>query len=1306
MSMEKAVRALLALVKGQETFFLPFFVVIFLLAGPLPPTNVAHGGTEVTSTIQVNYSNPRYDRRNKITSYHVTLTNTGEETVSVPLKVIIDSISSDQVTVANPDGTTQDGKPYFDYSSLLGDDVLDPQETSGEKVWQFNNPSRARFSLQVRIVSGAQEVSPPSIMITNPVNNGVISDATPLITIRFSDPDSGIDTDSLDVEINGSNATSLFDVTPTGASCQYNIGLPEGANEISATISNTHGISSSISVTFNVASSTAENKYIFSLENNPWLFISPGDGTYSEYLTPGQLGADAEKDLISLAVNRFGNFYFTQPGHSQVFESMGTGTSSQYLTYGQIGLSDADLDALYISLDGNIFFSLSDHQDIFLSSGDGSYSTFATNSDLGAGNKEISALHVGYDGTIYYGCSALSPGQGTEIYESTGDGNSSLFLTSTDLGVQGANIDAFAMVPDTVPPEIHITSPMDGAFVNTRQPTISITFLDEYSGIDISSFSLQINGSDYTSQCSVTTTGAVCHLTSDLSVGSNTAIAQVSDLAGNQASDTITFRIGVLRAIPGANPTSGPAPLTVHFTTDGEDPAGTIEVFRWDFDGDGNWDTYDTVARDYNHTYTQAGTYNATLYVQSSTGRTATASITITVQNNPPTATADVQPSNGAVPLTVQMIGSGSDVDGHIVLYEWDFDGDGTYDWSSTTTGNTSHTYTEVGTFNAVFRVTDNEGATATAVAMTSVVSVGPEGSPTAQGSAAPDNGPAPLTVQFTGTGTDPDGTIVRYEWDFENDGIYDWSSDSSGATTHTYSTPGTYIAAFKVTDNSGDTGIDYVLIDVGIQVSLGLTDPDKTFNPYSNETMGIVASINAPVPASVVIRNADGQTVKTLPVDIASQPVPLFVDNMENGENGWTHDGSNDLWQLGSPTSGPGAARSGSNNWGTNLSGRYSNYMNCWLLSPPIDITEPCELTFYQYFQSESYYDGGIVEVTTDGNTFTRLAPVGGYPYHNVSFGGNAYSGSLGGWSKQAFDLSPFVGQNIQIRFRFISDSSVTYQGWYIDDVRIAQNPGVVYWDGKDDNNIPVPDGIYHAILRYQFNGSWHEYDLSNTGGQRFVPSRQSTGGSSYHPALSRPFEDQFLPIHFSLNRASEVTLFVGILWNTNTRIRTIYNRVPMPAGQHTVYWDGLDDTGNIAQPPPGNALILGIWGYTMPDNAMYVTGGRPVISNVAATPNYFCPFSEKCDAEGNDEGIILSYHLSENAVSVELRVYSIETGYLVRTEVINNVSAGDNAFFWDGKNNNGEYVDMGDYRIGLIATDNEGNKSMLSYTLVRINY
>jgi WD40 repeat protein len=49
---------------------------------------------------------------------------------------------------------------------------------------------------------------------------------------------------------------------------------------------------------------------------------------------------------------------------------------------------------------------------------------------------------------------------------------------------------------------------------------------------------------------------------------------------------------------------------------------------------------------------------------------------------------------------------------GAITLYEWDFDGDGVFDYSSTSTVDTTHTYTKYGPKNALVRVTDNDGNT------------------------------------------------------------------------------------------------------------------------------------------------------------------------------------------------------------------------------------------------------------------------------------------------------------------------------------------------------------------------------------------------------------------------------------------------------------------------------------------------------------------------------------------------------------------------------------------------------------------
>jgi len=77
---------------------------------------------------------------------------------------------------------------------------------------------------------------------------------------------------------------------------------------------------------------------------------------------------------------------------------------------------------------------------------------------------------------------------------------------------------------------------------------------------------------------------------------------------------------------------------------------------------------------------------------------------------------------------------------------------------------------------------------------------------------ANPSQGSIPLTVQFKAVARDPDGKVVRYEWDFDGDGTYDLSGDKDSAT-YTYEAEGTYTAAVRVTDDKGATAIDRVKI-------------------------------------------------------------------------------------------------------------------------------------------------------------------------------------------------------------------------------------------------------------------------------------------------------------------------------------------------------------------------------------------------------------------------------------------------------------------------------------------------------------
>lgn len=53
------------------------------------------------------------------------------------------------------------------------------------------------------------------------------------------------------------------------------------------------------------------------------------------------------------------------------------------------------------------------------------------------------------------------------------------------------------------------------------------------------------------------------------------------------------------------------------------------------------------------------------------------------------------------------------------------------------------------------------------------------------------------------------------YEWDFNGDGEYDWSSEDKASTTFIYNNEGTYTATFRVSDNDGLTTTDSRVIVV-----------------------------------------------------------------------------------------------------------------------------------------------------------------------------------------------------------------------------------------------------------------------------------------------------------------------------------------------------------------------------------------------------------------------------------------------------------------------------------------------------------
>ncbi|MCB1215814.1 PQQ-binding-like beta-propeller repeat protein [bacterium] len=191
--------------------------------------------------------------------------------------------------------------------------------------------------------------------------------------------------------------------------------------------------------------------------------------------------------------------------------------------------------------------------------------------------------------------------------------------------------------------------------------------------------------------------------------------------------------------------------------------------------------------------------------------------------NSRPLASATASPQSGKAPLGVTFTGSAEDAedDASALIYAWDFDGDGIYEAGTDSLTPAAQNYSTPGIYNVKFRVTDSQGASD--VDTVSVLVTDPDNqAPVADLQANSVSGIVPLDIAFDASGSsDSDGNIILYEWDFNNDGIFDASSDSP-MVSNTYSEAGVFECRVRVTDNSFATDTDVLGIMANSADGLG----------------------------------------------------------------------------------------------------------------------------------------------------------------------------------------------------------------------------------------------------------------------------------------------------------------------------------------------------------------------------------------------------------------------------------------------------------------------------------------------------
>jgi len=252
--------------------------------------------------------------------------------------------------------------------------------------------------------------------------------------------------------------------------------------------------------------------------------------------------------------------------------------------------------------------------------------------------------------------------------------------------------------------------------------------------------------------------------------------------------------------------------------------------------------------------------------------------------NQPPTCSLSASPSMGTAPLTVEFSMTTTDYDGVITNWTLDIDDDGIPEYTGTgiPPATQEHTYTVNGTYIAILTVTDNTGATGNDT-ITIMVSSSGNQSPMCTLSADPTTGFIPLTVNFTMTASDPDGTIAAWSLDVNTDGTTEYTGlgDPPSTQQHVYTIPGIYTATLTVTDNEGATNQD--IVDNISAVSTDNTPPITTsdINPVvpngknnwyiSNVTVTLTATDNhSEINATYYRINEDTWFTYTNPFNIS----------------------------------------------------------------------------------------------------------------------------------------------------------------------------------------------------------------------------------------------------------------------------------------------------------------------------------------------------------------------------------------------------------------------------------------------------
>lgn len=317
-------------------------------------------------------------------------------------------------------------------------------------------------------------------------------------------------------------------------------------------------------------------------------------------------------------------------------------------------------------------------------------------------------------------------------------------------------------------------------------------------------------------------------------------------------------------------PSKGVAPVAVTFdatgSNDPDDPRATLTA-RFDFDGDGTFETGPLTELAADFVYEVAGTYKPIVEITSGE-RIGTAQLQIEVQpNTAPTGVVTVTPTNGRAPHAVTVDASGvtdPNEDAATLAVRFDFESDGTFDTEFSTTKTTNHVFQRSGEFRVTVEVQDHAGATGTATS-------------------------EPITVE---AGADIDVDTNR-------DGIID-DADDEAEDVWTLDSGATFLANFDDDDFDGQRDADDAQLEGGEDLKdFARVIVHQNAELTAQDQVSVTVTPPAAADAVRIFLTTSGGTIRTLhepgdsgarsidPTDLAGD-VTLLLEGTETRSSAW----------------------------------------------------------------------------------------------------------------------------------------------------------------------------------------------------------------------------------------------------------------------------------------------------------------------------------------------------------------------------------------------------------------------------------